>query len=250
MKINKLLILAALPMIGLTANAQEKGPQKNDFTVAATVSYDNTVMQKALPGSWTDYSIQAQPTNWNDKDLRVGIEGGWFFLDKWKLVLGGGMSITKHPGYSAVPGTIDENTDWTEANDGSIPNYGTVAEQNFLQFNVYTGVDRYFKTKIDGLYLYTGVRVGYAYGRNVSFSDDEYSMGKSVGEAFNLRGALTGGVEYYITDGLFVGAQVDPFAYTYNSSLVKPQEGLSNLDADSHNYSILAAPTIKIGFKF
>ncbi len=49
MKINKLLILAALPMIGLTANAQDKGPQKNDFTVAATVSYNNTVMQNALP---------------------------------------------------------------------------------------------------------------------------------------------------------------------------------------------------------
>ena len=48
MKINKLLVLAALPMIGLTANAQDKGPQKNDFTVAATVSYDNTVMQKAI----------------------------------------------------------------------------------------------------------------------------------------------------------------------------------------------------------
>lgn len=45
MKINKLLVLAALPMIGLTANAQDKGPQKNDFTVAATVSYNNTVMQ-------------------------------------------------------------------------------------------------------------------------------------------------------------------------------------------------------------
>ena len=30
----------------------------------------------------------------------------------------------------------------------------------------------------------------------------------------------------------------------------KPQEGLSNLDADSHNYNFLAAPTLKIGFKF
>ena len=88
-------------MIGLTANAQEKGPQRNDFTVAATVSYDATVMQNASPGYYTSYAIQAQPTNWNDKDLRVGIEGGWFFLDEWKLVLGGGMSITKHPGYSA-----------------------------------------------------------------------------------------------------------------------------------------------------
>lgn len=249
MKINKLLVLAALPMIGLTANAQDKGPQKNDFTVAATVSYDNTVMQNAMPGNQFSYSLPVQSTNWNDKDLRVGIEGGWFFLDEWKLVLGGGMSITKHPGYAAVPGTIDENTS-TDVNDGLIPDYNAVADQNFLQFNVYTGVDRYFKTKVDGLYLYAGARVGYAYGRNVSFTDDEYNLGKSVGEAFNIRGALTGGVEYYITDGLFVGAQVDPFAYTYSKNLVKPQEGLSNLDGNSHNYSILAAPTIKIGFKF
>ena len=235
-------------MIGLTANAQEKGPQRNDFTVAATVSYDATVMQNAHPGYYTSYAIQAQPTNWNDKDLRVGIEGGWFFLDEWKLVLGGGMSITKHPGYSAVPGTLGEDIDYTgDVNDGSIPDYQSVAEQNFVQFNVYTGVDRYFKTKVDGLYLYAGARIGYAYGRNISNDHDERSMGQSVGEAFNIRGALTGGV---ITDALFVGAQVDPFAYTYNRSLIKPQEGLSNLDANSHNYSILAAPTLKIGFKF
>lgn len=30
----------------------------------------------------------------------------------------------------------------------------------------------------------------------------------------------------------------------------KPQEGLSTLDADSHNYSVLAAPTLKVGIKF
>ena len=212
MKINRLLILAALPMIGLTANAQEKGPQRNDFTVAATVSYDATVKEDAQPGNQMQYTLPTQSTNWNDKELRVGIEGGWFFLDEWKLVLGGGMSITKHPGYSAVPGTVDENTDWSDANDGSIPDYNAVPEQNFVQFNVYTGVDRYFKTKVDGLYLYAGARVGYAYGRNISNAHDEYSMGESVGEAFNIRGALTGGVEYYITDALFVGAQVDPFA--------------------------------------
>ena len=230
MKINRLLILAALPMIGLTANAQEKGPQRNDFTVAATVSYDATVKEDAQPGNQMQYTLPTQSTNWNDKELRVGIEGGWFFLDEWKLVLGGGMSITKHPGYSAVPGTVDENTDWSDANDGSIPDYNAVPEQNFVQFNVYTGVDRYFKTKVDGLYLYAGARVGYAYGRNISNAHDEYSMGESVGEAFNIRGALTGGVEYYITDALFVGAQVDPFAYTYNRSLIKPQESDSSFN--------------------
>lgn len=247
MKLNKLFVLAALPLIGLTANAQEKGPQKNDFTVAATLSYNSSVMQNAAAGNLYNYNIAAQSTNWNDKNLSVGIEGGWFFLDEWKLTLGGGMNITKKPGYSAVPGTIDG---YTELGDGSIPNYGAVADQSFVQFNVYTGVDRYFKTKVDGLYLYAGARVGYAYGRNSSFLDDETTMGKSVGEAFNIRGALTGGVDYFLTDGFYVGAQVDPFAYTYNRSLIKPQEGLSNLDANSHNFGILAAPTLKVGFKF
>ena len=39
-------------------------------------------------------------------------------------------------------------------------------------------------------------------------------------------------------------------AYTYNMTTLKPQEGLSNLDADSHNFGFLAAPTVKVGFKF
>ena len=251
MKINKLLILAALPLAGvLTASAQERGPQRNDFTVALTLGYNATVMQEAAVGNLATYNgFQSQSTNWNDKALTVGIEGGWFFLDEWKLTLGGGMNITKKPGYTGVPGTADPTLS-AEDNMGEIPTYGAVADQSFVQFNVYTGVDRYFKTKVEGLYLYAGARVGYAYGRNSSFTDDETNMGKSVGEAFNIRGALTGGVDYFITDGLFVGAQIDPFAYTYNRSLIKPQEGLSNLDANSHNFGILAAPTLKIGFKF
>lgn len=248
MRIRNLLILATLPMMCLAANAQEKGPKKGDFTVAATVSYNSNVMKNALPGNWTDYKVTAASTNFSDQKLSVGVEGGWFFSDLWKLNLGGGMNISKHPGYSAVPGTYDPNQD--EIGDGSIPNYAAVANQNFIQFNVYTGVDRYFKTKTNGLMPYVGLRVGYAYGRNLSQTDDETYMGKSVGEAFNIRGAITGGVDYYFTDAFFIGAQVDPFAYTYNRTLIKPQEGLSNLDANSHNFTILAAPTIKIGFKF
>lgn len=179
-----------------------------------------------------------------EKGLRVGVEGGWFFLDKWKLVLGGGMNISKQPGQVGLPGSARTDGGY------DVPEYSAVEDENFIQFNVYTGVDRYFKTKVDGLYLYAGARVGYSYGRNISFTDDEYNMGKSVGEAYNIRGALTGGVDYYFTDAFFIGAQVDPFAYTYNHTLVKPQEGLSNLDACSHNFGILAAPTLKVGFKF
>ena len=155
MKINKLLILAALPLAGvLTASAQERGPQRNDFTVALTLGYNATVMQEAAAGNLATYNgFQSQSTNWNDKALTVGIEGGWFFLDEWKLTLGGGMNITKKPGYTGVPGTADPTLS-AEDNMGEIPTYGAVADQSFIQFNVYTGVDRYFKTKVEGLYLY------------------------------------------------------------------------------------------------
>ena len=247
MKLRKLIILAVAPMMCLAAHAQDVEPKKGDITVAATVSYNSYTSLNAPAGNLTDYNLQAVSTNWNDKKLMVGIEGGWFFKDLWKLTLGGGLSITSNPGYAPVPGTADASS---EPGDGSIPNYGAVASQSDIQFNVFTGVDRYFKTKVTGLMPYVGIRVGYAYGRNSAFADDETWMGKSIAESFNIRGAATIGVDYFLTEAFFVGAQVDPFAYTYNMSTYKPQAGLGNLEADSHNFSIMAAPTLKVGFKF
>ncbi|MCE8577492.1 hypothetical protein K0E76_22615, partial [Bacteroides fragilis] len=114
-------------------------------------------------------------------------EGGWFFKDQWKLNLGGGVSFTNNPGYPAVPGTIDENT---EIGDGSIPNYRAVADAQSFAYNVSAGVDRYFNIKrVPNLMWYTGVRVGFAYGENEMKYDEETSMGKSVAESWNLRGA-------------------------------------------------------------
>lgn len=250
MKLRKLIILAVAPMMCLAAGAQNKdcnAPKKGDLTLAATVSYNSYTSLSAPAGNLNDYNLQAVSTNWNDKQLMVGIEGGWFFKDLWKLTLGGGLNITKNPGYAPVPGTVDSNS---TAGDGSIPNYGAVVSQSDIQFNVFTGVDRYFKTKVCGLMPYLGVRVGYAYGQNSAYADDETWMGKSVAESFNIRGAITFGVDYFLTNAFFVGVQVDPFAYTYNMSTYKPQEGLGNLSADSHNFSVLAAPTLKVGFKF
>ena len=241
MKLYKLLVLAALPLISLTAGAQ-KAPAKGDFTVALTLGYNNSTMQTAAPSNKFNYSVASQSTNWNDKGLAVGIEGGWFFQDLWKASLGGGLNITKKPGYTGIEGT---GTGW-----GDLPSYTAVADESLIQFTVTAGVDRYFTTKVDGLMPYAGVRVGYAYGQNVAFWDDAEYMGKSVGESFNVRGALTVGVDYFLTEAIFVGAQVDPFAYTYNRSLIKPQEGLENWAANSHNFGFLAAPTFKVGFKF
>ena len=218
MKIKRLLVLAVLPMLCLAVNAQncskDNTPKKGDFTVAATVGYNSYTSVTAPSGLLTDYEVRALSTNWADKKLMVGFEGGWFFKDQWKLNLGGGDA------------------------------------QSFA-YNVSAGVDRYFNIKrVPNLMWYTGIRVGFAYGENEMKYDEETSMGKSIAESWNLRGALTIGVDYFVLPALYIGAQIDPFAYTYNKTTYNPQAGLGDLSADSHNYSVLAAPTFKIGFKF
>lgn len=252
MKIKKLLILAVIPMMCLTVHAQKKDntPKQGDITLAATVGYNSYASVTAPSGLLTSYEAAALSTNWSDKKLMVGFEAGWFFKDLWKLNLGGGVNFTNNPGYSAVPGTMDENAS-AEDNMGEIPTYRAVADASSLSCNVFAGVDRYFKIKnVPNLMWYTGLRVGFAYAQNRIKYDEYEALGKSVGETWNLRGAVTFGVDYFVLPALYVGAQIDPFGYTYNMTTYKPQEGLSNLDADSHNFSLLAAPTLKIGFKF
>lgn len=249
--IKKIIILAVLPLLALTAAAQDKSecatPKKGDFTVAATVGYNSYTSVGALSGLLTNYEAAALSTNWSDKALMVGIEGGWFFKDLWKLSVGGGINFTNNPGYAAVPGTASSS----QEEGGNVPNYRAVADAYTFSYQVFAGVDRYFALKnAPRLMPYAGIRVGVAYSLNEQKYDEAASMGKSIGEAWNLRGALTCGADYFILPALYAGIQVDFFTYTYNMTTYKPQEGLANLSADSHNFSLLAAPTIKIGFKF
>lgn len=261
MKMKRLLLLAVLPITCLTMNAQNNGndytPKKGNFTVAATVGYNSYTSVTAPSGLLTSYEVEALTNNWSDKKLMVGFEAGWFFKDLWKLNMGGGISFASNPGYSAVPGTIDGTTEEinggssVEDNLGEIPSYRAVANARSVGYNVSAGVDRYFPVaKVSNLMWYAGVRVGFAYGLNEMKYDEETAMGKSIGETWNLRTSLTAGVDYYVLPALYVGAQIDPFAYTYNMTTFNPQAGLGDLSADSHNCSFLAAPTLKIGFKF
>ena len=259
MKIQRLILLAVIPMLSLTVSAQDKKaccakdftPKKGDFTLALTLGYNSYTDIKAPSGLESSYEVKALSTNWSDKKLMVGFEAGWFFKDLWKLNLGGGFNFTGNPGYASVPGTIDDESTYDPMeNMGQIPNYRAVGSAQTMNFNVSAGVDRYFKTKVPNLMLYSGLRVGMAYCNNQVKYDEYESLGKSVGEAWNLRGAVTMGFDYFVMPGMYVGAQIDPLAYTYNMTTIKPQEGLSNLDADSHNFGFLAAPTVKVGFKF
>lgn len=136
MNIKRLLIFAVVPMLCLAAIAQNHSdrdkylPGKGDFTVAATVGYNSYANITAPSGILTDYEVAAFSTNWTDKKLMVGFEAGWFFHDRWKLNLGGGLNFTNNPGYPAKLGTYDGQED--ELGDGSVPNYRAVGDASSL----------------------------------------------------------------------------------------------------------------------
>ncbi len=248
MNIKKLLISAVLPVLFLTtAVAQEvEGdytPVKNDFTVAATVGYNSYTSVQAMPANLNSYSTQAISTDWTDKKLMVGFEGGWFMTDLWKLTLGGGLTFTNNPGYYGVKG-LDTGDIM------AIPGYEPVADAYSFGYNVTLGADRYFKLKgVKNLMLYAGVRAGFAYAVNEQYIEEQW-LTKSSAETFNIRGALTFGVDYFFLPNMYVGISVDPVCYTYGYVAYKPLAGISNLAADNHHIGFLAAPTIKLGFKF
>ena len=256
MKLKKLLLLAVMPMIGLTVNAQESKvdftPKKGDVTLAFTLGYNSYASIDTAPLFQSFYQTEAQSTNWSDKKLMVGFEAGWFVSDLWKLSLGGGLNFTNYPGHSGVPGTIDAANGDYDVYDmmGELPNLVAVADAQSFSYNVALGLDRYFKlNNVTNLMPYLGVRAGYAYGQKQKVYDEPYIMGKMAAESFNLRGAVAFGLDYYILPGFYLGAQIEPFAYTYNRTINRVQEGMELQSGNSHNFSLFAAPTIKVGFK-
>ena len=196
--------------------------------MAATLGYNSYTEATALPGNLTDYEAAAFATDWSKKKLTVGFEAGYFVSDKWMLSLGGGINFTHNPGYADKPGTMTPGMSGEDM-VGEIPSYRAVASQYSCTYNVAAGLDRYFSTSVKNLMWYGGVRVGMAYSLNEQKYDEWTAMGKSVGESWSLRGALTIGADYYVMKGMYVGASVDPFAYTYNMTSFRPQEGLARL---------------------
>lgn len=257
MKKNRLLVSAVIPMLCLAAHAQEckkdYAPKKGDITLALTVGYNSYASVSASGNSVspTNVANAAQTINWSDQKLMVGFEAGWFVSDNWKLDLGGGLSFTNNPGYTGTPGTDYEYVDGIGNIIPGLPEYRAVADAQTLSYNVYAGIDRYFGiSSVPNLKWYLGVRGGASFCQNQQKYDEPQSMGKMVGQTWNLQGAIAAGVDYYLLPALYIGAQINPFCYTYNKTTYKVQDGLKPSEADSHNFNLLAAPTLKLGFKF
>jgi hypothetical protein len=221
-------------------------PGKNNFTLSVNFGIGSHLSKQNAPLPNLDkYSLSAPMTAWFEKTPVLDVEGRWFFLDKWAIKLTGGFSIGYNPGYDDVPEL--------RGLDGKliIPEYEQILTSDNIQYSIGLGVDRYFATKSERLFLRAGLELGFAYARtSVRDKDGELYLGASVAEAYAMRIAPVAGVDYYFTRQLFVGFDVRPLAYQYSVFSERPQAGLSTIASDNHSFSVIAQPTLKLGFRF
>lgn len=250
MKIKSIITLAAAMLLGLTAvQAQEqKGPIKPVRIGVALTAGSNSYLSVSAPsGMHSSYEAKGLSVGWTDKALAFGVEGSLIFCDRWKLDLGGQFSYNANPAYQGIPGTMDGTYEM-----GSIPTYESVAGKKGLNWTASLAFSYYFRIPaVPCLRPYVGLRAQGGYGSDYSWDIYNYeAMGASVGEAYTISGGILTGVDWYFSRNFFVGMSVEPFRYNYGVVAVRPQEGMSNLSADTHFLGAFAAPKLKIGFLF
>lgn len=246
MNIKRIISIVALSTFSVLAIAQtaEKPVRLGIAVTAGASSYMNVA---ALEGTLASYETQALSVDWTDKGAAFGFEGSIVIKQNWKLDLGGTFTAGLNPGRPEYTGAIQGSI----FEPGDIPSYRAVATQSKMKYLAYLAASYYFTIPaVPALKPYVGLKASGSYAQNQKVYDEIDSMGVSVGETVAISGSVLLGVDYYITNNLFVGVGIDAARYTYGLTNYRPQEGLATLQADTHHMSALACPTLKIGILF
>ena len=247
----------------LSAQEQQKpapGPKKGTVTVSLILgnasTYENGSWLQLPAGGETSYTIYSPnlynyPTE-NSLVNMVGAEGKWFFSDTWGARLSGAALINTSPSHEGTPGvdiTYDETT------TAAIPAYMDVPARENTEVIINAGVDKYFATKNPNLFWYASPVINFQYARKsgyeVSGADPTVDPGTiRYAEGWGLGLSGIAGVEYYTNGGFVFGFELRGANYTYTMNSIRPEDGLSPLRADNHNFNFLSQPMVKIGFKF
>lgn len=121
------------------------------------------------------------------------------------------------------------------------------------------GTNYYFNTSSSRISFYAGVQGGFQMGRvqtmtpytGANLDDDNtlYIPSKKAGQVWCITGALIGGAECNLTQGLVLGLEFAPFTYQYSMLEVYPT-GMNVYQANHHAFRFFASPNLKLGFRF
>ncbi|MDL2289914.1 hypothetical protein LJB95_00730 [Paludibacteraceae bacterium OttesenSCG-928-F17] len=260
----KIIITLIAAVLFLPAFAQEQqvkeyAPKKGNFQASLLLGDKMYYSLSGLYLSPLNTLIGLEPTefrfsenylnsNANSIMNMIGVEFKYFVLDQLSVSFVGAGSVNSTPSREFQEG-VNQGTaegqpdyDYIEANlttrlVGSLGvNYHFALPKERIQ--PYVGVQGTFQlAKIDAITPYT--------------NDPAYfDGGVRTGQIFGWSPSLVVGIEYALTPGLLIGFEIKPVSYYYSGAELFASRGLSAMTGANHEFTFLAHPRFKIGFRF
>jgi hypothetical protein len=269
----KYIIISAL-LIGLLPNvlAQDEttsfGPAKGDFSGAVLFgrgSFLSTGLDvPSAPYNNTGWTVSGSApylnsveAGYNDVSNMLGVEGKYYFSNKFALTISGGAIYRGTPSRASLPSVIDPNA----PNAAWIPAYNAVVLDERIDASFNLGADFIFPSKkYDRIFPYVGANIPIMYGKRSQFdptivtnSDGSFyiaDVGVRQAEIVGFGLQSVAGIDYYIAKGFFFGFEFKPISFVYSFNRKAPAPGLEVLEADTHTWSFFSQIYCKIGFNF
>lgn len=231
-----------------------RGFSSSDFVIldGSTYSQYRSSVQPVVPFVYGISQTDNPSTN------MIGVEFRWMFKPNWSLNLTGLGVLNATPARDKIMGLQQDPNVTTSP--FIVPTIEANAFEADFDWNMEIGVSRYFDLPNKKLLPYIGFSFLYAHGSDrfeVPFSDYDLGTnpvvdftGMQKGEILTWGFALPVGFEYFVADGLFIGASIHALNYFYSMTQISAVEGMELARADQSTFSFLTRPMLKLGIAF
>ena len=268
-----ILVLGVVTLVGAQENQTGEfnngaNCQKFKFSLNFGRGFSSTDYVILDGSTYNSYSSSVQPVvpyvhgidqNDNPSTNMIGVEFRWMFKPLWSLNLTGLGVLRANPAQDAIAGIQEDPNN--ASSQWIIPNIEAVAFEADFDWNMEIGVSRYFDLPNKKLLPYLGFSFLYAHGSDryeQTMQVTGYSgsiapselRGMQRGEIISWGFAIPAGFEYYVSEGLFIGASINVVNYFYSMTQIAVGEGMELARADQSTFSFLTRPMLKLGIAF
>lgn len=217
---------------------------------ALSVGLPSSTNQSDAPASY----LKLGSINNNSVMNMVGMQGKYFFTDHLEVNLLLSMNVNHTP-------KVDYGEGDMSVADMPIPSYKWVEGVYANNYLTQIGMNHWFNTRNSRLCAYVGAAAGGSfatiscerpYSGGVDNQGDPIaatSASSRSGKAWAVTGAAVVGFSYAVAQGLTLGIEVQPFAYTYSALSIEPT-GYAKFTATNYEFRAFQMPMLKLGFRF
>lgn len=228
-------------------------PTKKNFTVGINLGRGSFLSSglginngSAISG---EPSFSAVDVNNNSATNMIGAEVRYFLSKKWAITLAGGIVFSNTPSSLNIPAVID-NTGNT-----LISGYDAVVADTRLDISYSLGALYFFDYKKNNrLMPYVGFLIPVNHANRSTYdptinADNTTNLGTSTVEIGAIGLQAVAGVDYFVTDNIYMGLSIKPVSFMYIKNSRYPAPGLFSRKINNTSISSFVQPMLRLGFK-